>query len=52
MYKIHTYGTYDSTSLDDLARELQDEERERVYGDLAQHDIYTICTEDENDENR
>lgn len=52
MYNIRIYGTYDSTSLDDLARELQDEERERIYHDLAQHDTYTIYEEDENDENR
>lgn len=52
MHTIRTYGTYDLTSLDDLARELQDEERERTYRDLAQHDTYTIYEEDENDENR
>lgn len=52
MYNIHTYGTYDSISLDDLTRELQDEERERTHHDLAQHDAYTVYEEDENDENR
>lgn len=52
MYKIHTYGTYDSKSLDDLTRELQDEERERTYHNLAQHDTYTIYEEDEDDARR